>query len=561
MFRKAFMAIVLSMACFCGIYAIEPEIREIQVALRMMPDGSASVLERWDATVTTGTEYFLPRYNLGDIEISDFKVVENGVGDYSTLDYWDIHRSIEQKARTCGINRVSQGVELCWGIGNYGDHVWNLSYTMKNAVKSLNDYDMLHLQLVNPGLSSRPQYVRVEIDVEGKQIDTTNARMWGFGYIGSTAFKDGAVIFESTEPFSRESSVIALIRLDKGVIDNPSSVQDKYFDEVLDRAMEGADFGDDEIEDPAAAKRRKGIFGGIAAAIVGLIGFGAVKKKRNVRKKFLGTTNLDEILWNRDIPYGGGVMGSRYVLEKLGMKCSYGQVAAAMIIKMTNEGALSVRNDAEGKLEVLFTDSDKAQSLGPSYNKLWRMLYDASGSDEILQNKEFSKWSKKNGETVNNWIDNVNARGEGELYPYKDRNGITAAGQVEGRKLIGLKKFLEDYTLIKERGAGESILWKDYLVFAALFGIADKVAKELKDINPELFKDTVTYNTVNAYDLMRFSDLIGRQIVSSKSRYDAAKVASIAGNIAASSVSGLGGRSSFGGGGGFSGGGFGGGSR
>ena len=30
-------------------------------------------------------------------------------------------------------------------------------------------------------------------------------------------------------------------------------------------------------------------------------------------------------------------------------------------------------------------------------------------------------------------------------------------------------------------------LWQDYLVFATLFGIADKVAKELKDIDPIAF--------------------------------------------------------------------------
>ena len=38
----------------------------------------------------------------------------------------------------------------------------------------------------------------------------------------------------------------------------------------------------------------------------------------------------------------------------------------------------------------------------------------------------------------------------------------------------------------------EVTLWRNYLVFAALIGIADKVAKELKDIDPVVFEKAYT---------------------------------------------------------------------
>lgn len=51
----------------------------------------------------------------------------------------------------------------------------------------------------------------------------------------------------------------------------------------------------------------------------------------------------------------------------------------------------------------------------------------------------------------------------------------------EYNKLLGLQKYLAEYSLIKQRYPIELVLWDKYLVFASLFGIADKVAKEFKE--------------------------------------------------------------------------------
>lgn len=51
----------------------------------------------------------------------------------------------------------------------------------------------------------------------------------------------------------------------------------------------------------------------------------------------------------------------------------------------------------------------------------------------------------------------------------------------EYNKLKGLEKYLKDYSKIKDRYPIEIELWDRYLVFATLFGIAKKVAKEFKE--------------------------------------------------------------------------------
>ena len=58
----------------------------------------------------------------------------------------------------------------------------------------------------------------------------------------------------------------------------------------------------------------------------------------------------------------------------------------------------------------------------------------------------------------------------------------------EMMNLMGLKKFLQEFTFIKERGMVEVNLWNEYLVYALLFGISEKVMKDFKETCPEYFK-------------------------------------------------------------------------
>ena len=124
-------------------------------------------------------------------------------------------------------------------------------------------------------------------------------------------------------------------------------------------------------------------------------------------------------------------------------------------------------------------------------------------------------------------------------------------GKAGARSVVGFKKFLKDFTLINERASAEVGLWNDYLVFGALFGIADKVAKELGDIDPRRLAETVYADPYTMRRVVWMSSRLSNSITN----------ASAAARAAAAARSGLGGAASFGGGGGFSGGGFGGGAR
>ena len=61
-------------------------------------------------------------------------------------------------------------------------------------------------------------------------------------------------------------------------------------------------------------------------------------------------------------------------------------------------------------------------------------------------------------------------------------------------KAKGLKRWLEDFTLLDERPPTDVKVWGEFMVYATVFGIADKVQKELDGLELSLFDDSILYS-------------------------------------------------------------------
>ena len=62
-------------------------------------------------------------------------------------------------------------------------------------------------------------------------------------------------------------------------------------------------------------------------------------------------------------------------------------------------------------------------------------------------------------------------------------------------ELYGFKKYLEEFSLMDNKEIKDLKLWNEYLIFAALFGISDKVFKQLKELSPNI-------EEIDIYDLI-----------------------------------------------------------
>lgn len=541
---SAFAGILLSASAF----AYDAAINDIEVNVCLQPNGSAIICERWDIVASEGTEWFLVRDNLDDIVVSDLRVSDETGRNFVDEGDWDVDRSIERKAGRCGIVRKRNGVEICWGLGSYGPHVFTVNYRMSNVVRLLDDCDIVHMQFVSPGLSSRPQHVKVTVGAEGTQIDSSCARLWGFGYEGSANLTDGKAVFESAGRFRSNSSVISLIRFDKGIFEGGSR-ENRNFQEVYEEAMEGASFEDDNNGDEDD---------GFLMFLVAFLCFFLpvlliVWVSRLSKREILGC-NPKDVDWCRDIPYGGNLLETEYTMRRLGAIKKQNTMAAALILRMIYKGQLIVSKDEKGRIEISFGDESKRAGLDKASQELFDMMKEASGSDTILQDKEFSRWSsrQKNQKRIIKWASDFELDAAGELSADGLMKGrkYTDAGKEKARGAYGFKKFLEDFTMIAERETVEVHLWQEYLVYGSLFGIAEVVAEQLKDIKTIPYDDVVINDWATTYTIIRMTQSMSRSITNAQWSANSS-----------GARGGFGGSASFGGGGGFHGGGFGGGAR
>ena len=111
------------------------------------------------------------------------------------------------------------------------------------------------------------------------------------------------------------------------------------------------------------------------------------------------------------------------------------------------------------------------------------------------------------------------------------------------QRLQGLKKFLEDMTLMDEKKAIEVHLWNEYLIFAELFGNADKVAKQFREFHALEYQSNQLY-----YDNLFAMHIVSHSFVNAVAAAEATQRASGSGGSFSGGGSSSGGFSSGGGG-------------
>ena len=553
--KRLLLTVLAVLAGTCAVYA--QSLRSIDIRAVLNPDGSARITQIYDATVVNGTEMYIPITNLGEMTVGDLDVRENGLSYYNEGRRWDTDRSLSEKAGRCGIVEKRNGVELCWGKTSYGDHVWTISYTVTGLVQSFTDADGFNFMFVNPGFDAPAQHVKVTLvnGTGGPQWTYDNTRVWGFGSYGDIDVTDeGTIVYESSEPFSYESSVIALVRFEKGLF-QPEVEQDMTFDELKEQALDGSSYGENDKEETFFKWLMAILFGGslfatIRAAVLQALGY-------KYKKSMYGKTKITE--WFREAPLGGNLFASSYVLDN-GWRFA-GPASSKNLI-----GALFLRWILDGKVKVM-PDPDKPKRVNLAFTPglsfdddveaaLYNMAVEASGGNLLLESGEFEKWSEKHYKQFLAWPDRAKARGRSYLHEknlLQHTSTTNKDGQEQACRVVEFKNFLNDFTLSKERGAVEVGLWKDYLVFAQLYGIADKVAEQFQKLYPKEFEELSRSVGVDPTLMQRTIHMSNITTTSAMNRATS--------KYQAGSVRGTGGQTSFGGGGGFSGGGFGGGGR
>ena len=545
--RNNMLLLLMLLASATQLFA-RPQLESLNIRVVLSRNGDAHITEtRRMAIDSEGTECYIGLGTPEGSEIRDLRVSDETGREFENVGSWDIDRSRSWKEGKCGIVAKHGGYELCWGLGESGQRTYVTSYTYTNMVHAHPDADALRHVFLDSNVSPKPDEARLTIEAEDTiRFTEENTGIWGFRFGGEMGFDNGKIVVFNTEPFGSSGALYIMCRFNKGLFE-PAIQEEETFEQKKEQAFEGSDYAysdNDELTGEDIFALITMAIGLIITPVVGGLWY-FIYVWRARKKAF------KDLLWYRDIPLKGNLQQANDMLNAYKyFGTDYNNLLSACVLKLINMGAISIesRLNQKGKTEQNFVihelpdQGDQPVLL----RKIHNIFKTAAGSDTILEPRELKSFmrSSKNESVTDSFIDTLHTKTG--IRAYKDRLG-------DVRQVFGLKKFLQEFTLLDERHVNEVSLWKDYMIYATLFGIADQVIKDMKKINPEYFNmDQVAAQMADNMTL----PMIYSTMHNSTSRAVANKAAREA------RASGRGGHSSWGGGGGgFSGGGFGGGVR
>lgn len=539
---------------FAPIWVYADHIYNIDMDIYLEEDGTANITEVWDVQADSGSEWYKQLYNLGTEELSNFRVSMDG----HDLQYksWNVDESLSAKSGYYGINYVSEGLELCFGKGDMNRHKFTLNYTLSNFITNTSDSQVLY-QTLFPNVTLDNFTVTVSSFYEFP--DTLD--VWGYGYQGLAYVEDGKIKMTNDGYTVRNDYVVLLAKFPSATFKTDNYNGDfGSFDDVLNKANEGT-FEYDYGTKQSAWQRILNILSGLIHMIIplGIIGFAAsAAMKSGYGYKDNKTIDKKNVPMFRDIPCNKDIYYANTLIFLNNFDYKETNIFGAIILKWLRQGKIAFKNETTGIFNKETSMIDL--TLNPTFDlpieqELFDIMYKAS-EDGYLESRELEKWAKKHYEKFLGIFNRIKDQKLNELkannHIYhrvnkeecKKKNVMDDMIYKDSQELYGLKKFLKEFSDMQNKEAIEVKLWDEYLMFAYLFGMADKVAKQFKNLYPEIVREMEANN-------LDYGTFVYINNISTRSVH----AASAARQAAESYSSGGGGFSSGGGGGGSFGGG------
>ena len=474
-------------------------IHNIDIDIYIDENGNANITETWDVDGDNGTEWYKVMNNLNNSKLSDFTVMM----DDSPLQYknWNVSENLKQKRGYYGINYTSNGLELCFGKWDYNRHVFTLNYTLSNYIFNTNDSQVLYWNLIDK--LSDVSFEDFSVTVSSYYDFPSDMEIYGYGYVGRVDVLDGKITMHNIEKMN-DSYVTLLAKFPLNTFNN-SSIRSEYntFDDVL-----------------KAAKSKTGFLSGLISTIsmfvlftIGIfislfLGYGYKDNKKLNRK---------QLPFYRDIPCNKDIYYARTLLKLNNSQT--GNILGAIILKWTrnNKIAFIKKDDTKKKYSIDLR-------LNPTFDnelerELFNMMLEAS-VDGILEQRELERWCNRNHSRFTKLFDDIDnayinkLKSEGHIYKRTNRrechrkNVMDDTIYAESVKLYGLKNFLEEFAKMDTKEVLDVHLWDEYLMFAYLFGIANKVTKQLKNLYPDAINgQNYDYDTLMFINSMSYSSM------------------------------------------------------
>ncbi len=506
--KKMFTFFVLFTVLFilgaAQVFAKEDAIPSINLEVILQSDGSAVITEIWDVRgVSSGTEYYKALNNMDGMSVHSLAVWDESGTQYKTLDGWNTKLSREEKSGTCGILKTSDGYELCWGIGSYGNHQYTIQYTVEGLVKDYGDYAGFYHQFISE-LSNAPESAYIKIRMADTSLTANNARIWAYGFTGEAEIgSDGSLNVFSSEALGGGDYVNVLCRFDRSLFPLASAA-DMSFEKLQESA-------ENKNSDTALYIVLAVLGAVIVMTVIPVVFFSSrYKLADGTAVRLPGKKQIDT---NWSVPFGGSIPAvySAMLLLRKGISCE--KLMGAYLIRWQEAGYIRIERESDrtikrSKEEAIIFSPDKIPDPGVE-RSLYDILTDDIDHNGFLWTSDIEKRADTLYKKLTAWAAEVKREGEKVLIRsgaaatnIKGTVRFTVSGFEQAVKLLGFRKYLMELHMQREDRPVPGELWGDYLVFATLFNVGEQVLESMKALDPAYFDTFAGMYGCNAFNMI-----------------------------------------------------------
>ena len=521
-------------------------------------DGSMDVTETWNIDIrNTNTLY--KTFEIDSEKYSSIEnVLVKDVT--ANMELTHINQEMYHVTKNCyyGLKNSKGDFEIAWGVGLDNSHdirTYEISYTVKDVIGKYNDYSELYWQFVGKDFEIDAEKITGAIKLPEKAKNTEEIKVWGHteDLNGEIYVTDKDEIKFQLNNFNSGRYVeVRILFPSDMIISTARTYNENRYDDVLEEEAKWAKQANlrrkwQEIEEEVILTFV--IFVIIALCII------FIEKAAKYGKKLSGINKYkpeQKLEYFRELPEEDVTPGEAlYILKEPYNKFSsyFGKIFSATLLNLKLKEYIDLKVEkTEKSKEKIYINKLKNpdNNLKGDEKRILEFIYKAYNKKTEIEIKDLEKYIEKHPAGVESLIKGCEKNIENQLqtngildekqkeefskytnlatlyyiftiillfwaFPVsiillingiicskikKNVNVLTQKGVNSKEKWKGLKNYMEKFSLLDEKEIPAIEVWEKYLVYATVFGISDKVLKQLKTVYPDIDKiDAINTST------------------------------------------------------------------
>ena len=431
--------------------------------------------------------------------------------------------------------------------------IYKLYYTIEDAVKVYNDCTELYWQFLGTDNRIPGKNVTGTIKLPKEVSDIEKLRVWAHGDLtGNIERTAKDLVSFSIDSLSEGTMIEVRIVTEENIYDNVyNTINKDKFESILAQEQKWADEANQERIYSIIAVVTV-ICGNALIILITIFRVIIINKKGNKLKEQYAYPDPN-IEYFREIPDEPNATPARasylyYYQDNtsvIGMNLP--KIFAATILDLSLKNLVEFEPIDKNEVKIILTENSKKVELTKDEEIIYEILKGAISSNKngYITTKEFSKYAKKHYDKVYGKLQKLekivktyeNECGNFDQKRYKLTEKwrrkktfnivmlvillfispiavfmfslyillianivvygnnvdkitlLSQKGDLELHQWKGLKKYMEEYSLLKDKQVPDIVLWEKFLVYATTFGISREVIKQLKVVHPEMFME------------------------------------------------------------------------